>query len=912
MACDPILKITDGTTTINLLSAKGVFLLKEWNQALAQEKASAWQSSDFNRGRSLLFKTTDNIIDTLVLSVRAPNQDSLIRNLRELYQLLDKAVTYWTTKWQTEPVWIVARAQEETNTRYAVIKDYKIPEDVAGMYAQPFFSKTPAVSDLSVTIEHDMWTDTEPLTSTCVELSEGGYHSSGAYEFDGSSTSISCGSGATIDDLPSGDFTAEFWFRADGWGEGNAGVILWKNHFIVSLDETNSAINVYIDRVTDIDLDIPFTPDSEWHHCAVVFDITTVTADVYIDGIYIDNDTGAGAYVTDASDTLYIGNNSGGTATFDGAIGWTRLSDTERYSADFTPQGRCFPPELDSNTVAQYHFSEGTSTTLRDFTDNGNTGTITAGDGGWSSADCLAFNTDTCEREVFLTNHHKMTQLTHIFVDDGGAFGENLVTADTPFNLLPAVPAVGDAIYFGVASASQPTGPFSSLVFDIGTAQVDVTTIYWQYWDGTGAAWANITDIRDNTNAAGLMTGDAFDTTGVNVVSWNLHEICVENTGHLWGTTAVNGVTGWWVRAYVNAIGTPSAPTQQNRPIYTISWPYVEIDSEQVGGDIEALARYVINSHHYEGEISDAILGSYWPMPQRVFLGTRSNSRGEDFTAYLNISDVQNPPGITVTASGYGSSFVNAPEAPTRRAISYTPALTTDSVVAITIGNSVADQYYGTYRVFLRYRVLAGGALNGQSFYITIRDAMTYAAYYTTKTSAVQVRYYELADLGIINIPLNDKTYRDGGASEQPYDFDIIVYSTGTALPTTTTLLYDLVLMPIDEWSGEFDARYQDVTGDVLSNFVILDIDSVTVPKIDLRAISKWNELSTNTGYRSAWKTISSNPASLQANATQRLWMLSDQSTGYLTSHQRVFFQEYCYAIQAYKKQRYHTMRGAT
>ncbi len=87
----------------------------------------------------------------------------------------------------------------------------------------------------------------------------------------------------------------------------------------------------------------------------------------------------------------------------------------------------------------------------------------------------------------------------------------------------------------------------------------------------------------DNTNQDGALTGAPFDTTGVNSVHW-------EHPSD-WVTTAVNGVTGYWVRAVVGLVGfIPTAPTQQNRDVYTIVTPFVDTTAANVAGDIQALA----------------------------------------------------------------------------------------------------------------------------------------------------------------------------------------------------------------------------------------------------------------------------------------------------------------------------------
>lgn len=128
--------------------------------------------------------------------------------------------------------------------------------------------------------------------------------------------------------------------------------------------------------------------------------------------------------------------------------------------------------------------------------------------------------------------------------DDGGSFTDETEDAKSDVSdsvdILPAVPAVADAAYFG----DEETG-FQTLDINVTTAAADVTTIVWEYYNGS---WTSLAGISDGT------TG--FSTTGTNTVSWMLPTD--------WAATAINGVTAFWVRARVSAIGaSPTGPKGQ-------------------------------------------------------------------------------------------------------------------------------------------------------------------------------------------------------------------------------------------------------------------------------------------------------------------------------------------------------------
>jgi hypothetical protein len=99
---------------------------------------------------------------------------------------------------------------------------------------------------------------------------------------------------------------------------------------------------------------------------------------LYIDGVpvasYAGQVTGNGAIVADAAVNLYIGNDDGSNATFDGGIGWCRISNHVRYSFIFNPPARCLIPDDDVNTL-WLGLVEGTGTTIYDRSGNGNNGT---------------------------------------------------------------------------------------------------------------------------------------------------------------------------------------------------------------------------------------------------------------------------------------------------------------------------------------------------------------------------------------------------------------------------------------------------------------------------------------------------------------------------------------------------------
>ena len=133
--------------------------------------------------------------------------------------------------------------------------------------------------------------------------------------------------------------------------------------------------------------------------------------------------------------------------------------------------------------------------------------------------------------------------------DDGGAETDETTetnsAAANDMTLLPAVPQVNDAYYFGF---DEEVGAFT---LNVGNAGVGNWTITWEYSQGTDA-WAALGGVTDDT------TG--FTVLGENNVEWTI-------PGD-WATDDVGGVTGkYWVRGRVSAFVAINA-----QPLGTQAW----------------------------------------------------------------------------------------------------------------------------------------------------------------------------------------------------------------------------------------------------------------------------------------------------------------------------------------------------
>lgn len=142
-------------------------------------------------------------------------------------------------------------------------------------------------------------------------------------------------------------------------------------------------------------------------------------------------------------------------------------------------------------------------------------------------------NTNLFPRTVTLNDGPVATLIDAAQLDDGGLFTIYTTAAreSTPddVQLLPAVPAVGDAFYFGAPV------PFAFLELQITTPAINVLDLAWEYWDG--AIWQPMPDLVDES--------DGYRLAGLRRISWSVPSP--------WPAVAVNGISDVWLRARVSA-----------------------------------------------------------------------------------------------------------------------------------------------------------------------------------------------------------------------------------------------------------------------------------------------------------------------------------------------------------------------
>ena len=451
---------------------------------------------------------------------------------------------------------------------------------------------------------------------------------------------------------------------------------------------------------------------------------------------------------------------------------------------------------------------------------------------------------------VYIANKNNIAQLTHVynFTLIGAVFVQVLGTA-LPYALMPAVPAVGDEILIGIQTTIADSGPFCSVVFDLSQIQVDLTC-QWEYYESTGPGWSvfpagSYVDYTDST-------GEPFTRLGRSGIYFRPQDD--------WVPVAVNAVTAYWIRCTVTAIGVgPVGPIQQNNDPYTVTWGSIPVETDDIVGDIPALLKLQM---HVRSSIT---LPSADPQlsAHRYIVGLRSDSRGTNFSAYLNAAREQNPTGITVNEETPGFE-VTEPQAPTGLCMEYVAVgATTQGLCYFRFGNAAGSDYHGVFRVFARVHQSAGAAgVAGIRLQYFTGTAIGHNVYFQSADVYTQSNdIYELLDMGMITMP---GRFPPGVTSNHG------IYALTLFTAAGTLQLYDLILIPVDEWAADIRAPSEDNM--ITAGWVDypIQLDSMAVPKHFIHARQVLNDV-----LQSWWTPITNGPAILHPTTGQKLWVLA-------------------------------------
>ena len=645
-----VLKITDGTTTVNLLDRSG-YMLSNWRRGIAGYKGGGtWQDGSLANGRQIVDKKWENVIETLELKAVGESQDMLIRYTQDLRRLLEKASDYWTTSWQDEIVWIEVKASKESNAEYAWIYHGRIPED-GNPFSQPFLQRgcKAVMDELVLLVERGPWLGNKPGTADAMAIAgvqygwEQNQVLNGSFEIAGGAPPV---------------------FQS--WDENvGGGAITRDTTRYLAGGASCRLVQGGANRDTYIHQTIAVTSGETRN--LTFFSL----ASMFHRGAYLVYDVTNGANIIPLTN-IPVGNT------------WQKVSVDINIPATCvslriyfycSPIGWSIPVYFDAVSLEGYP---------------------TMG----------KIETDTPD-EVFIANKCNVAQLTDIWYWDNApapGWTGNLLGAAKPTQLLPNIPAVDDFILFGIDSTADDTGPLSNLIFNLTTAQTGLT-IEWRFSndaDGVDpSAWRVIANLQDST-----ITDDPLDTEGVVSMFFDQGDQ-LANWAALNPQVGANpalGVTGYWIAAYVTA-GPGTPPSQgdadDEAEVYTTTWANAEI--EQLSGDILALGRVWYKNRSVNRSFN-GLENNY------VVMGTRKISRGNDFRAFINVSwDTQLPAGVTFVDWGVDAPAVDD-DAPSGISSTWSPAgpLTDATQFGIAIEKDYMWQWRGKYHVYARVNQTAG------------------------------------------------------------------------------------------------------------------------------------------------------------------------------------------------------------
>jgi hypothetical protein len=937
---NPILKVTDGGISINLLNLRG-WSLDDWNPAVPEAKSGGiFRSSPLADGRKLVYRKMDNIIDTFNLVGSGSSQNDMIRSIQELERLLEKAIAYWTSDWQNEPVWIEASGSCETEIRYATIVDYKLT-GFGSPYKQPFFGSNSATEAILV-IEHQFWQETKPgEDGNCVHLANDTDYP--AIDVFDSGTFYPASDGTCSDVLHSVDLTnikLGIGYGTTFPGNCKAGII-FNNVTIPSgativkallsityaggtgtpkikvqgQSQNGGAINSvtlvsggkgYKEPYVEVKNPGTVTPGFDALIVAdmkagIITNLHIVYPGYgYINPIITIKDRRIAAYVpavatatastVNADATVLTGTNSdflGRTLTIDTSTTIEfNIALTITQTFDITSIVR----EIINHSAWDSGDYLGLFLSLAIDSGGSSPGipegmVIVSMEGGvnkpalyieWSTDVVPLGRETTCAQEVFIANKYNNAPIQYIFTFDASSgYSANLYGYDyttTPLKLLPTTPAVGDMIYFG-----STIGPFSSLVFDLYAVQTGITGV-WEYSD----AWDAFDVSGGLTNE---LCGDeqGFTKVGVGNIVWSQPDD--------WDMIKVNdgvyNVTGYWIRFRITAVSTPTPPYQWHRDIYTVMLPYIDISAEEIPGDTTALARILLNSE-----------SCTFRDPSNIVMGLRSLSRGSNFTAYLNASDVQQPIGTTFHIES-STVLVDDTTAPTGRSlyIAAYPYTSFNLLAYWNMSGNIGKEFIGTYHAYVRCKQV-GIATGTVKLKLSGSTGGSQLACHSETNAILCGNCITYVDLGQLVVPTS--------YTMLPTDnyYGTLIYLWASADNSESFYIYDVILIPADEWAGNFESMESDKS--YFSRGLGLDLDSIRNPR-QYRASLMYLPDSTPV-YSSELTRISSGEPMFQSNSDQRMWLF--QYSRQTTIQDAESFIENCNSIRAERSARYLLYRG--
>lgn len=922
------LYLTDGEIKIDLLGGNrhtaGLWLRESLLSRPTREPSGVFR------------QTYGAVTESYRLGITDVNHNAIARRTQQLDRLLEQAANYFSTNVENNLVWLVARTADESNPRYAIVYGGQI-ENYDDVYNQPFVGgHRTTMEEVTLGLERSTWQANPPLEPECVALTnthawnasspawsnvkslanvqtlfvtatgsilaanqnierstDGGDNwttelSSGAatirfFQFIQFPTgriygvaAVPSGSAVSASGLWYSDDDGDTWSQllasenifsiiyrsVDGtlfWG-GNGSITYVQPLSLPVVISSSLAGNVMALTLTQTGAIAVATTYETMRIAPGALTLTTTTAE----------DVGPFRQIVPVADYLLLTSAAYLSISRDDGLTWTIYWYEWGTNALYLLDNGNLVASENAETLTYASFDGGFTwlTMANTFTGNPIYAFAELGDAylfaAANGAVWRRFATDAesdygpyrpaCDTPVYVANARTEANWTHIFVYDSSGTSYTAVTPADVAALLdggvdqlafPSPVGTSDALYIGISTALADAGTFNNIYINL-TANNYTLTLAVEYWNGSAWTAMSTSELRDNTQSlrhSGLLAWHGVDMR----------------------STAVNSVTAYWIRIRVTATGTLSTLLPKFNNIYIVNKPYVEL--EGIAGDIPALAQM-----HLLNAIDDGN-GNAPSLPtNRIVAGLRSVERGARFTAFLNFASKQNPAGITATGTVVTSDTEIAAAG---EYILHTPTIAGqfNAVASITLDTEIAHDFAGTYQVYLRYAYSGGDATAQVQLGVAnfINQGTIYGDGKPIFYLDAAADFAHLVHLGQFSIsPDRFLSPDDVSIGTQ---LTVLVNADGTGSGYAVSL-FELILIPADEWIGEFADPTFDTIGMGHAGLERhIDIDSCTYPKRALRSLVR---IRGSEQVTTVWRSSASGPFVVQPAGKQRLWMVAD------------------------------------
>lgn len=444
---------------------------------------------------------------------------------------------------------------------------------------------------------------------------------------------------------------------------------------------------------------------------------------------------------------------------------------------------------------------------------------------------------------VFVGNHQALANLTHIKLFDAtlASYTDLFPASSFPLALFPTAFDT-HILYFIIDSTLDNSGRFCCIAFNLTAPMLDVTGSVWEYYNGS--IWVTLT-VSDTTRG-GL---SPLQRTGQQAVTF----IPPSN----WATTTIDGITGWMIRLRLTANGGTifNEPKQATWDIFAVNRAYFDITN--ILGDINA-ATYVKITNKSDVDGRDGTAPDLFT--NRIVMGSKRLSEGENFNAYLNASDEQIPLNITVTL-GNNCTFISYPSAPTGRAVLYNPTTSSEAMLDRAVWDIfglLGKQYSGVYHAYARVYQSTGSP---GDFVTQLQLTFgTGGLYYTSdRVLTLSTDEFEVLDFGSVVIP----------KFKYITDTMQIGFQSSSSNASANLNIIDVILIPVGAWAGDY-SDVADTNASLIIRNESLVIDGLL--PLDTPAL-----VLTEAGAVKAQYEISGQPMNLEPtdDDTHRIWCLA-------------------------------------